>query len=138
MNYSTRPIPKSHVSVKSLVMFLAASAMAVNVATVWAFQLRAGPMVGGGGMRSVWIWLQGDSAGQVQLEYWNPSRSDMKKKSLLMSISEATDYTANIDIDELEPGQTYNYRVLLTATGSDRPTLAIPHTASVAMANRPA
>ncbi len=93
-------------------LFLAAVAVALSVDSVWAFQLQAGPMVGGGGMRSALIWLQGDRAAQVQVEYWKASHPDGKRRAALITLSPDDDYTAKIELDALEPDETYQYRVL--------------------------
>jgi alkaline phosphatase D len=100
------------VSRKSLLLFLAPVFLAAGVDSAWAFQLKAGPMVGAGGMRAALIWLQGDSAARVQVEYWNASHADDKRRSAPLDLSPSGDYTAKIEIDALEPGQTYDYRVL--------------------------
>ena len=59
-------------------------------------------------MRSVQIWLRGDSARLVQLGYWNSSQPEVKLKSAPATLPSASAYTAPIEIDRLDPGQINN------------------------------
>lgn len=75
--------------------------------------LQSGPMVGFSTMREVVLWVQTTEEATVYFEYWE---SD-KPEDIYQSVEGLTDaydaYTIQIVLDELEPGNTYNYRLFI-------------------------
>ena len=75
--------------------------------------LQSGPMVGYSTMREVALWIQTKSPAKIKFIYWN--MDDVKKKFSSREIltKESDAFTAQIAIDNLEPGQKYNYELFL-------------------------
>lgn len=75
--------------------------------------LQSGPMVGYSTMREVALWIQTKSPAKIKFSYWN--MDDVKKKFSSREIltKEGDAFTAQIVIDNLEPGQKYNYELFL-------------------------
>lgn len=84
---------------------------AVQAATESAAKLVAGPMAGPSAMRSVVVWVQSDSLADARLEYWSARESH--KVSQAVKLQKQDDFAGQILLDNLEPGVSYHYRVLL-------------------------
>lgn len=78
-----------------------------------AAELVAGPMPGHSAMRAVKIWLQTDSAAEVEVEYWPHGAPAEIARTAPARTSAGAAHTATIDVTGLEPGRTYAYRVRL-------------------------
>lgn len=72
-----------------------------------------GPMAGPSAMREARIWLQGKRASNVQLEYWEQAQPAMHHKTAVQQLKADEDFAQTIVIENLEPGSTYQYQVLL-------------------------
>ena len=70
-------------------------------------------MSGYSSLRSAVIWLQGHVAGKAQIEFWDAALPEAVMRSKPQMLDADEDYTAKIAMDDLEPGRTYGYRVLL-------------------------
>lgn len=89
---------------------LAVALAVVFISDVFAAQLRAGPMVGATAMRAVKVWVQGDAAGKVEIEYWDTANPGRVMKTGPRAMTEDGDFVAHFDVVALEPGRTYGYR----------------------------
>jgi alkaline phosphatase D len=78
-----------------------------------AERLTGGPMPGSPAMRSAVIWLQASGTSDVQIEYWPEGKQSERWKTEAVELLTDTDYSTHIQIDDLQPGQTYEYRVLI-------------------------
>jgi alkaline phosphatase D len=96
--------------VVGLLMVLAAGGAEAEQITGEAL-LRAGPMPGYSALRSVRIWLQASRPAVVALEYWPKGRRTEARRTGREAVDGATDYVAQFDVDDLEPGSIYEYRV---------------------------
>lgn len=76
-------------------------------------RLVAGPMPGYSAMRATTIWLQGNHASQVTLEYWPEQQPEQRRATVPQQLTAGQQYTAHIDITGLQPGTRYAYRVLI-------------------------
>lgn len=95
-----------------------------------AERLTGGPMPGYPAMRSAVIWLQASGTSDAQIEYWPEGKPSERWKTEAVELLDASDYSAHIQIDDLEPGQSYEYRVLID--GQPQPGGEVPwrfHTA---------
>lgn len=88
-------------------------------------QLTSGPMLGHVGLRSAKIWVQTAEPSDVSVAYWpldgansdNSSPANRQVSARFQSSTE-TAGTATIELAGLEPGTTYQYRVLVNGTSN--------------------
>ncbi len=78
-----------------------------------AAELVAGPMAGAASQRGTKLWLQANGPGAAQIEYWNSAKPVDKRRTEPSKLRAEEDFVAQFDIGGLEPGQSYDYRVLL-------------------------
>lgn len=79
-------------------------------------ELIAGPMPGFVGMQGATIWLQTQSSSSVQIRHWAKEDSSKRFLSQPTAIDASTDFTAHIQIPDLDPGKTYVYEVYVNGT----------------------
>ena len=77
----------------------------------YAAELASGPMPGYVGMRDATIWLQTQSSASVQLRYWAQEEPAQHYLTEMMAVNASTDFTAHIQILNLEPETVYGYQV---------------------------
>ena len=84
---------------------------------MWASQaaerVTGGPMPGYPAMRAATIWLQASGTSEAQIEYWPEGKPSERWKTERYELLPESDYTTHIRVEDLEPGQTYEYRVLI-------------------------
>jgi len=83
--------------------------------------LQSGPMVGYSTMKEVCILVQTKAAAKVKINFWNA-----KEKSKVFSTEELQTkadegFTAKLYAKDLEPGQVYNYSLLINGKKVERP-----------------
>ncbi len=81
-----------------------------GMAQLAAAGLRAGPMAGANGQRSVILWLQTEQPASVQLDY-RPADSGSRWQSVVVETRAEDDRVAHVVLSHLEPGTRYRYRV---------------------------
>jgi alkaline phosphatase D len=110
---------KTRFAVASLLGFLLATATAIQSPRAAAAppeeqpQLTSGPMPGHSAKRAVTIWLQGSSNAKVVLDYWPDGHPEQVRSSEALPLKAEQQFTAHIEIDGLDPGTAYSYRVKL-------------------------
>ncbi len=97
--------------------------LALAAAVASAARLTAGPMAGPAGMRSAVIWLQADAAALLRLEYQPEGSSSAKPAQVTAQLAESADYSARLELVDLQPGTTYRYRLLLDGSEAASGTL---------------
>ena len=75
--------------------------------------LQSGPMLGYAEMKEALIWVQTNTAATVQCTYWNVNAPKERYKTEPVKTIKASAFTAKLIADEVEPGQTYEYRILI-------------------------
>jgi alkaline phosphatase D len=76
--------------------------------------IQSGPMIGYADMREVLIWIQTTRSAFVEVEYSEMGDSTGKKYHTTRLLTRPeTDYTAKLIANEVQPGKTYTYRVLI-------------------------
>jgi len=75
--------------------------------------LQSGPMVGYSTMREVMLWVQTNAPAEVQISYWVEGTPSGYKYTNKVLTDKATAYTAHLIADQVDPGETYNYRLLI-------------------------
>jgi alkaline phosphatase D len=75
--------------------------------------LQSGPMLGYVDMREVLIWVQSKSESAVQIEYWDSEKTEQKYQSNIVQTTAMHGFTAKCIADQVQPGRTYQYRVLI-------------------------
>lgn len=75
--------------------------------------LQSGPMLGYAEMKEALIWVQTNATAQVQCTYWNIDTPKEVHKTAIVATTKAKAFTAKLIADEVEPGQTYEYRILI-------------------------
>lgn len=73
--------------------------------------IQSGPMVGYSAMREVGLWIQTKSEADVMIKYWNIKEPQKKFSTSSFKTEKNKAYTAKLIIENLEPGQIYNYEV---------------------------
>lgn len=73
----------------------------------------SGPVLGYAEMREALVWLQLTESATVQIEYWSIKAEDLISKTDPVSTSASTGNTAKLYLRNLEPGEIYDYRVLV-------------------------
>ena len=91
-------------------------------------QLASGPMPGHSAMRAVTIWLQGNTGGEVVLEYWPDGHPQQVHSSKALPLIAKQQFTAHIKIGGLEPGTGYSYRIKLNGKPVTIPGKLMFHT----------
>jgi len=91
-------------------------------------QLASGPMPGHSAMRAVTVWLQGNAGGEVVLDYWPDGHPEQLRSSKKLPLKSEQQFTAHIEIDGLEPGTAYSYRVNLNGEPVSIPGKLMFHT----------
>lgn len=88
-----------------------------------AQDLKSGPMLGYNTMREVGVWVQLEEQGYVAIKYW-PKENDLNVQTSETFYSE--NYKANtatLALTNLEPGTTYNYKVIVNDMDSPSATI---------------
>lgn len=75
--------------------------------------LQSGPMVGYSTMRETALWVQTKTAAKVKINYWVKSNPKIKFSTKELATEEKDAYTAHLIADKVEPGQKYNYELLI-------------------------
>jgi len=91
-------------------------------------RLASGPMPGHSAMRAVTIWLQGNSSAEVVLEYWPDGHPAQVRSSKALPLTSEQQFSAHVEIDGLEPGTAYSYRVKLNGKPVKTPGKLMFHT----------
>ncbi len=92
---------------------LIAVLLANFTATLFAAELRAGPMAGASYMRGAKLWMQASGPANAVIEYWDLSAPKKILRTAPLVLREDEDYVGQFTISTLEPGRTYGYRVKL-------------------------
>ena len=87
--------------------------------------LQNGPMLGYVDMREALVWVQTKSANRVQVQYWEAGKPEAKKLTDQVFTTKAHGFTAKCIADQVEPGKSYEYAVLI---GGQAVTLPYPAT----------
>ncbi|MDZ4680851.1 MAG: alkaline phosphatase D family protein [Saprospiraceae bacterium] len=75
--------------------------------------LQSGPMVGYSEMQEVLLWVQTKKAAKVQIRYWVASKpADTLHTTAVITTAE-TAFTAHLLADRVEPGNRYDYLLLI-------------------------
>ncbi len=75
--------------------------------------LRSGPMPGHSDMLEVTIWAQTQYAQKIQLRYWEAGNTEGLRWSQPVMTQHRNAYCAHLVADQVEPGKTYQYEVLI-------------------------
>ena len=76
-----------------------------------ALELASGPMPGYVGMREAMIWLQTQTSASVHIRYWARRDPSQTFQSAPIATNASTDFTAHLQVLNLEPGTDYVYQV---------------------------
>ncbi|MEL6590423.1 MAG: alkaline phosphatase D family protein [Bacteroidota bacterium] len=83
--------------------------------------LLSGPMVGYCEMREALLWVQTNGPAVVQFEYWRVDEPDKVMKTIAYQTNAPEAFTARIVAVQVQPGNTYNYRLLINNQEVKRP-----------------
>ncbi|MFK5854825.1 MAG: alkaline phosphatase D family protein [Bacteroidota bacterium] len=75
--------------------------------------LQSGPMVGYGEMLEVAIWVQTNDVAEVKIGYWPANNTNDKHYTNTINTEKNTAFTATLIADTLEPGNKYEYELLI-------------------------
>ncbi len=108
---------QSYVMKKTLLLLL----LHLFLVTTALAQLVAGPMLGHTDMREARIWLQTEKAASVTLEYKKQGNTNLWQKTETLKSRPSEAHCLTFTIALLEPGTTYEYRVLADGKAVARP-----------------
>jgi len=103
-------MPTTRFAIAPILALLLATTVAMQSPRVTAAppevqpRLAAGPMPGHSAMRAVTVWLQGNTGGEVVLEYWPDGHPQQVRSSKALPLIAEQQFTAHIEIGGLEPG----------------------------------
>lgn len=83
--------------------------------------LQSGPMVGYSSMREVCIWVQTNAQAKIKIAYWNVNSAEKKYYTSEKTTAPADGLSAKLIVENLEPGQTYNYELYINNKICKRP-----------------
>ncbi|MEO1436390.1 MAG: alkaline phosphatase D family protein [Bacteroidota bacterium] len=83
--------------------------------------LAAGPMLGYNELREVMVWVQTTEAALVGMEYWDKGNPDVRFKSNLVRTEKHKGFTAHLLADQVLPGRSYEYSILINTDYIERP-----------------
>lgn len=83
--------------------------------------IQSGPMLGYSEMLEVPVWIQTTVPASVQLVYWQVGSETDKKYSNIINTEKETAHTALLIADQLEPGNKYEYNILVNNNLIDFP-----------------
>lgn len=75
--------------------------------------LQAGPMVGYSEMREVMLWVQTKEAAEVKVKYWEKGQLIKEHATQAIRTEKSKAFTAHLLCDEVLPGKTYEYELLI-------------------------
>ncbi len=75
--------------------------------------LQSGPMLGYSEMKEVLLWVQTTEPTSVQIEYWDKKAPDDKRRTEVGQTSLQSALAVKLIADQVGPGKTYEYRLLL-------------------------
>ncbi len=84
--------------------------------------LQSGPMLGYTDMFETMLWVQTRQAATVQIEYWPVDNPEERHRTDPVRTEKHTAFTAHLLADEVQPGKTYEYAVVV-----DGNTLQLPY-----------
>jgi alkaline phosphatase D len=76
-----------------------------------------GPVSGEVSDTSIVLWARGSTPGVLKFEVAGNERFEGELQQASVEVTEASDLTGEVRVEELEPGQTYYYQVVLEADG---------------------
>ena len=83
--------------------------------------LQSGPMVGYSTMREVMLWVQTKSKAEVKIVYWDIKNPSKKFETDPVETNKHEAFTAHLIAGEVEPGNVYNYSLLINGKNVKRP-----------------
>ncbi len=83
--------------------------------------LQSGPMLGYSTMREVLIWVQTKKEADVKVVYWHIYDKKKKHETSSVHTNKEDAFTAKLIADEVEPGNTYEYEVVINGKVVERP-----------------
>ena len=87
--------------------------LSVSQAIAQSNLLQSGPMVGYAQMKEVMLWAQSKEAASLQIAYWDESHPEAKFYTDSVRTHKMSGYTAHLLADQVEPGKTYRYLLLI-------------------------
>lgn len=83
--------------------------------------VQSGPMLGYVDMREALLWVQTTDQARVEFEYWDLEQPAIKFRTNHVWVEKATAFTAKCIADQVEPGRSYGYDLLIGGKKIDLP-----------------
>ncbi|MEO0897887.1 MAG: alkaline phosphatase D family protein [Bacteroidota bacterium] len=83
--------------------------------------LLSGPMVGYTDMREALLWVQTNGPAQVYFEYQIAGKPETKTRTGIVQTGQNSAYTAHLVADQVQPGNTYSYKLFINGQEATRP-----------------
>ncbi|MCF8260962.1 MAG: alkaline phosphatase family protein [Melioribacteraceae bacterium] len=81
--------------------------------------IQSGPMVGYSQMMESVVWIQTNESADVKMNYWLKGDSSLKMNSELITTKKQTAFTAKLLADDVKPGNTYEYEIVVNGRTVD-------------------
>jgi alkaline phosphatase D len=82
--------------------------------------LLSGPMVGYSEMREALLWVQTNGPAQVYFEYQIKDKPESRTRTSIYLTNQKEAYTAHLIADQVQPGNTYIYKVFINGQEAKR------------------
>jgi alkaline phosphatase D len=86
---------------------------AISIQNEASAQLQSGPMLGYADMKEVLIWAQSTAAATFTVVYWEQGKPEKQFRTDPVLTEKSTAYTAKLIADQVQPGTSYEYQLLL-------------------------
>jgi alkaline phosphatase D len=85
----------------------------ISLTEICSQKIQSGPMLGYSEMREVLVWVQTTSTAKVKIRYWLKGFPKKVAETNEVKTDESTAFTAKLIADQVEPGNQYEYWVLI-------------------------
>jgi len=83
--------------------------------------LQSGPMLGYADMFEVLLWVQTKGVADVRIDYWDLAKTDHTYSTTTIRTDSENAFTAKLIADQVQPGISYGYRLLLNGAAVTLP-----------------
>lgn len=106
---------------RNSIVFILLISLILQIPALAQGLLQSGPMVGYSAMREAGLWVQTTKPAKVKIAFWNVKEPKKVFYTNEVLTKKEEGHTAKLIADNLEPGQIYNYSLLINGKKESRP-----------------